>query len=192
MRKAQIIRKTRETSIKASIDLDGGPVDIYTGIGFFDHMLGSFACHSGFGLVMKVSGDLDVDAHHTVEDTGIVLGQLLNEALGDKTGIRRFASAYIPMDEALSFSCVDISNRPFLLFDVCFPQDKAGDFDVCLTEEFFRAFAFNAGITLHIKALYGSNSHHIAESIFKSVAHTLKAAVMTTNTGEIPSTKGSI
>ena len=190
MRNAQIERKTKETDISLSLSLDGGKISIDTGIGFFDHMLNSFATHGGLGLEVKVKGDLNVDDHHTVEDTGIVLGTAFREALADKSSIERFGSFYIPMDEALSFASVDISGRPFLVFDAEFPQEKCGDYTSALTVEFMRALAFNAGITLHVKSLYGSNSHHIVESIYKAVAHAMRLAVKNNNSGDVLSTKG--
>lgn len=190
MRTAEITRKTRETDIYVRIDLDGkGKTDISTGIGFFDHMLTAFGVHSGFDLTVKADGDLYVDAHHTVEDTGIVLGQAFKLAIGDMKGIERYGSAYIPMDEALGFACVDISNRPFLVFEAVYSDDRTGTFDNCLTEEFFRAFAFNAGLTLHVIEKYGKNDHHIIETLFKACAHALKAAAKQ-NGNEILSTKG--
>lgn len=190
MRKAEISRKTRETDIFVSINLDGnGIADISTGIGFFDHMLTALCVHSGFDLTVKAEGDLYVDAHHTVEDTGIVLGQAFKQAIGDMKGIVRYGSSFIPMDEALGFACVDISNRPYLGFNADFSDDRTGTFDNCLTEEFFRAFAFNAGLTLHIRKEYGKNDHHIIEALFKAVAHALKIAAEK-NGGEILSTKG--
>ncbi len=190
MRKAEISRKTRETDIFVSINLDGsGIADISTGIGFFDHMLTALCVHSGFDLTVKAEGDLYVDAHHTVEDTGIVLGQAFKQAIGDMKGIERYGSSFIPMDEALGFACVDISNRPYLVFNADFSDDRTGTFDNCLTEEFFRAFAFNAVLTLHIRKEYGKNDHHIIEALFKAVAHALKIAVKN-NGGEILSTKG--
>lgn len=190
MRKAEISRKTRETDIFVSINIDGnGIADISTGIGFFDHMLTALCVHSGFDLTVKAIGDLYVDAHHTVEDTGIVLGQAFKQAIGDMKGIERYGSSFIPMDEALGFACIDISNRPYLVFNADFSDDRTGTFDNCLTEEFFRAFAFNAGLTLHIRKEYGKNDHHIIEALFKAVAHALKIAVKN-NGGEILSTKG--
>lgn len=192
MRVANAERKTKETDIKISVDLDGGQVSIDTGIGFFDHMLTAFAVHGGFGLDVKVKGDLYVDCHHTIEDTGIVLGKAFYEALGDKGGIERYGSFYIPMDEALAFASVDVSGRPFLVFKAEYPQAVVGEYDACMTEEFFRAFAFNAGITLHIKSEYGANSHHIIEAIFKAVAHAMKVAVKQTESGKTLSTKGSL
>jgi len=190
MRNAEINRKTKETDISLKLNLDGGDISIDTGIGFFDHMLNSFAAHGGFGLSVKVKGDLNVDDHHTIEDTGIVLGAAFKEALGDKSSIDRFASFYVPMDEALSFASVDISGRPFLVFDADFPQEKCGDYTSAMTVEFMRALAYNAGITLHIKCLYGSNSHHIIESIYKAVAHSLKLAAKCNDSGAVLSTKG--
>lgn len=190
MRTSEITRTTKETDITLKLNLDGGEVRVDTGIGFFDHMLNSFATHGGFGLELTAKGDLEVDGHHTVEDVGIVLGKAFNEALGDKGSIERFGSFYVPMDEALAFASVDVSGRPFLVFDAEFPQDTCGDYDCSLTVEFMRALAFNAQITLHIKSVYGDNSHHITEAIFKSAAHALKAAVAQTNTGKPLSTKG--
>lgn len=190
MRKAEISRKTGETDVTVKIDLDGsGKADISTGIGFFDHMLTALTVHSGFDITVKAVGDLYVDSHHTVEDTGIVLGQAFKEALGDRKGIERYGSAYIPMDEALGFASLDISNRPFLVFKADFHDDRVGNFDTCLTEEFFRAFAFNGGITLHVIEEYGKNDHHIIEAMFKAVAHALKTAA-SVNGGQILSTKG--
>lgn len=170
-------RKTKETEVTLELSLDGGERNISTGIGFFDHMLLSFAVHGGFGLNAATVGDLHVDGHHTVEDTGIVLGQAFSDALSTKRGIRRFGSAYIPMDEALAFCAVDVSGRPFLVFNAQFPQERAGDFDACLTKEFFRAFAVNAGITLHLNCAYGDNTHHMIEAMFKAAAHALKDAI---------------
>ena len=192
MRSAVAERKTKETEIYISLNLDGGNVEIDTGIGFFDHMLTAFAVHGGLGLTVKVKGDLEVDCHHTIEDTGIVLGKAFNEALGNKGGIERYGSFYIPMDESLAFASVDISGRPFLVYNAEYPQAVVGAYDCCMTEEFFRAFAFNAGITLHINSEYGSNSHHIIEAIFKAVAHAMKVAMTTTNTSQALSTKGSL
>lgn len=190
MRTAQIDRKTRETDIALSIDLDGkGNVSVDTGIGFFDHMLTALAVHCGIDLTVKCQGDLYVDAHHTVEDTGICLGKAFAQALGDKSGIARYGSAYVPMDEALAFCSLDISGRAFLVFNAQFSDDRIGQFDTCLTEEFFRAFAFNAGITLHIREEYGKNDHHICEAIFKAAAHALKQAIAV-NGGAVLSTKG--
>ena len=190
MRTSEITRKTKETDITLKLCLDGGEVKIDTGIGFFDHMLNSFATHGGFGLEISAKGDLEVDGHHTVEDVGIVLGKAFNEALGDKGSIERFGSFYVPMDEALAFASVDVSGRPFLVFDAEFPQAVCGDYDCSLTVEFMRALAYNAQITLHIKSVYGDNSHHITEAVFKAAAHALKAAAAQNNSGKPLSTKG--
>lgn len=191
MRKAEITRKTRETDINIKIELDGkGKSEISTGIGFFDHMLTALSAHSGISMSIKVNGDLYVDGHHTVEDTGIVLGQAFAQALGDKSGIERYGTAYIPMDESLAMTSLDISNRPFLVFNAEFENERIGEYEVCLTEEFFRSFAFNAGITLHINLMYGVNDHHKCEAIFKSVAHALKKAVALNESGATLSTKG--
>ena len=162
-----------------------------TGIGFFDHMLTALAVHGGLGLKISVKGDLQVDCHHTVEDVGIVLGKALEEALGDKAGIRRYGSAFIPMDEALAFCAIDVSGRAFFVFDGDFPQERVGAFDTCMTEEFFRALAMNAGITLHIRCEYGKNSHHMIEAQFKAFAHALRAAVSPRGDGVL-SSKGII
>ena len=188
-REAIITRKTKETDITASLKLDGGEVKIDTGIGFLDHMLTALGVHSGFGLTLEAKGDLYVDGHHTAEDVGIVLGKAFCEALGDKGGIVRYGSAFIPMDEALGFCAVDISGRPFLVFNAEFVNEKIGELDTCLIEEFMRAFAFNAGITLHLRCEYGKNDHHKAEALFKALAYALKTAVKQ-NSGEIVSTKG--
>ncbi len=190
MRNAAIDRKTRETDISVALSLDGGRTDIQTGIGFFDHMLTAFAVHGGFGLTVQAKGDLEVDCHHTIEDTGIVIGKALDKALGDKSGISRFGSFYVPMDEALGFCSLDISGRPFLVFDAVFPEERIGSYDSCMTEEFMRALAFNAGITLHLKALYGKNSHHITEALYKALGHALKQAVTPTRDAQPLSTKG--
>lgn len=191
LRESEISRKTRETDIKIKVRFDEcGKSNISTGIGFFDHMLTALSAHSGISLDINVKGDLHVDGHHTVEDTGIVLGQAFAKALGDKSGIERYGTAYIPMDESLAFASLDISNRPFLVFNAEFTNDMIGGYDVCLTEEFFRSFAFNAGITLHINLLYGSNDHHKCEAIFKAVAHALKQAVALNKDGKTLSTKG--
>lgn len=189
MRTAEITRKTKETDIAVKLDLDGGNVDISTGIGFFDHMLTAFSVHGGMGLTVKAVGDLQVDGHHTVEDVGIVLGKAFKEAIGDMKGIARYGTAFIPMDEALGFASIDISGRPFLVFNAEFSDQRIGEFDTCLTEEFFRAFAFNAGATLHLKCEYGKNDHHIAEALFKAAAHAIKTAKAVSG-NEILSTKG--
>lgn len=183
-------RNTKETSISAAVNLDGGSVELSTGIGFFDHMLEAFAVHGGFGLTVKAEGDLQVDGHHTVEDTGIVLGKAFSQALSDKSGIARFGSFFVPMDEALAFASVDVSGRPYLVFDAEFPEQRVGAFDTCLTKEFFRAFCFNAGITLHVRVEYGENSHHMIEALFKAAAHALRLAVQPKD--GVLSTKGSL
>ena len=190
MREGKVIRNTKETQIELELNLDGGSVDVSTGIGFFDHMLTAFGVHGGFGLKVKVSGDLDVDTHHTVEDTGIALGLALKQALGDMSGINRYGSFSIPMDEALANCVLDISNRPFLVFKASFEQEFCGDYETCVTEEFFRAFATNAGITLHISVPYGANAHHEIEAIFKAVAHAMSIAVRPNADGSVLSTKG--
>ena len=189
MRAYSIERKTKETQISAQLCLDGGEVSVSTGIGFFDHMLTAFAFYGGLGLELTVKGDLEVDGHHTVEDTGIVLGQAMKEALGDRKGIRRYGSAFVPMDEALCFTALDFSNRPFLVFDAEMPQPMIGSYDSCLTVEFMRALAMNSGLTLHQKCHYGANAHHITEALFKSLGMAVKEAVQVTG-GGVTSTKG--
>lgn len=190
MRTASIARSTKETNINIALDLDGkGSNQISTGIGFFDHMLTALAVHSGIDMNIDAVGDLVVDGHHTVEDTGIVLGQAFAKAIGDKNGITRYGTSSIPMDESLASVSLDISGRPFLVFNAEFSDDKIGDYDTCLTEEFFRAFAFNAGITLHINLQYGKNDHHKAEAIYKAAAHALKEAVSISGNAVL-STKG--
>lgn len=189
MRTSTVERNTKETQIKASLCLDGGDVEIKTGIGFFDHMLTAFAVHGGFGLKLETVGDLQVDTHHTAEDTGIVLGQAFKQALGDFSSIARYGNFSVPMDESLAVCSLDISNRPFLVFRASFEEERCGDYETCVTEEFWRAFAMNAGITLHISVPYGSNAHHEIEAIFKAVAHALKQAVTVTD-GGVLSTKG--
>ena len=190
-RTGEVSRITKETEINIKVELDNkGKADISTGIGFFDHMLIALSVHSGISMSIHVKGDLHVDGHHTVEDTGIALGQALAIALGDKSGIARYGTAYIPMDESLAMTSLDISNRPFLVFNAEFTNQSCGGYDVCLTEEFFRAFAFNAGITMHINLLYGTNDHHKCEAIYKSAAHALKEAVTFSESGKPLSTKG--
>jgi len=190
-RVATVERNTKETQIKVSISMDTNEgYSIDTGIGFFDHMLTALSAHSGISMNIKVTGDLYVDGHHTVEDTGIALGQAFAKALGDKSGIARYGSAYIPMDEALGFCSLDISNRSFLVFNGEFQNEKIGEYDTCLTEEFFRAFAYNAGITMHLNIVYGTNDHHKCEALFKAAAHALKQAIKATKAGETLSTKG--
>ena len=188
---ASIQRVTKETQIDLSLDLEGGEVSISTGIGFFDHMLTAFAFYARIGLKLQVKGDLYVDGHHAVEDTGIVLGQAMKEALGDKKGIRRFGSCFVPMDEALTFTALYFSNRPYLVFDAPMPQERIGSYDSCLTIDFMRAFAFNAGITLHQKCHYGSNAHHITEGLFKSLGMAVRDAVKVEGEG-VTSTKGML
>ncbi len=184
-------RETKETRITVTIDLDGtGMNRIDTGIGFFDHMLTALALHSGIDMNITVSGDLQVDCHHTVEDTGIALGDALAAALGDRSGICRYGNRTIPMDESLGMVSLDISGRPYLVFDCPFTTDKLGEMDTQTIEEFFRAFAFHAGITLHAKLLYGANDHHKAEALFKALAHSLKEAVAYRNQQTPLSTKG--
>lgn len=191
MRKAEIRRETKETDIYVSIQLDGkGIAEIDTGIGFFDHMLTALSVHSGISMKIKVKGDIHVDCHHTIEDTGIALGQALGTALGAKSGIVRYGTAYIPMDESLAMASLDLSNRPFLVFNCKFTNQSCGGYDLCMTEEFFRAFAFNSGMTLHINLLYGGNDHHKAEAIYKAVAHALKTASVYNSDGSTLSTKG--
>ncbi len=193
MRIAEISRKTAETDVYVKINLDGtGVNEISTGIGFLDHMLVLFAKHGRFDLTVKCNGDLEVDGHHTTEDIGIALGQAFKDALGDKRGIKRYGSTILPMDEALILTAVDISGRPYLRYRMRIPAPMVGDFDTELLREFVIAFAFNAGITLHVRRLDGVNSHHIIEGTFKSLARTMKKAVAIDEKAkdEIPSTKG--
>jgi imidazoleglycerol-phosphate dehydratase len=195
MRKASIERKTTETEISVSVDLDGeGTYDVKTGIGFLDHMLELLSRHSLIDLKLRAKGDLHIDFHHTAEDSGIALGQAVAKALGDRKGIRRYASLHLPMDEALTRAAIDVSGRPYLVWKVDFSRPKIGDFDTELVREWFQAFAMNAGVTLHVETLYGDNSHHIAESCFKGLARALRTAVAIDPkaVGEIPSTKGSL
>lgn len=190
MRTAEVIRRTRETDVQVRLNLDGtGRTEISTGIGFFDHMLTALGVHAGFDLMVKVKGDLEVDCHHTVEDSGIVLGQALLKALGEMP-VTRYGSAFIPMDEALGFVALDISRRPFLVFQCEFSSDRIGEMDTQMVEEFFRSFAFQAGITLHAKVEYGKNDHHKAEALFKALAHSLKTAVAPLEGKVVLSTKG--
>ena len=193
MRNAEITRKTGETDIRIVLELDGkGESTIETGVGFLDHMLTLFARHGRFDLAVSCKGDTCVDDHHSVEDIGIALGKAFEQALADKKGITRYGSTILPMDESLILSAADISGRGLLVYDLQIPAEKVGSFDTELTEEFFRAFAHNAGITMHIRQLAGSNSHHIIEGAFKSVARSLRtaAAIDPACEGEIPSTKG--
>ena len=194
-RTATVTRTTSETDITLTIDLDGtGVSDIATGIGFLDHMLTALARHGLFDLTLRAKGDLHIDFHHTTEDVGIVLGQAFHKALGDKRGIRRFGNALIPMDETLAEAAVDISGRPFLAWNVTFERPKIGEMDTELFEEFFRALAFNALVTLHITRRAGHNAHHVAEACFKATARALRMATeMDPRAGNaIPSTKGAL
>lgn len=193
MRSAQYKRVTKETDISVDIELDGSSrAIISTGIGFFDHMLTSFAYHAGFNLELRAAGDLEVDCHHTVEDAGLALGEAVSRALGDKSGVARFGSALIPMDEALARCVVDISGREYLVFDAQFKNERVGGLDTCMVEEFFRAFSNKAGITLHIGLLYGKNDHHCIEAIFKAVAYAMKQAVKPLDDKKALSTKGAL
>ena len=195
MRQASIARKTGETDVAVTLDLDGsGSCQAVTGIGFLDHMLELLARHSLIDLEVKAKGDLHVDMHHTVEDVGITIGQALNKALSDRRGIRRYGAASIPMDEALSRVSLDISGRPHLVWKVSFSRSKIGEMDVELLREWFQAFAFNSGITLHVETPYGDNNHHIAEACFKGLARALRDAVEIDQRrkSQIPSTKGSL
>ena len=195
MRTATVARDTKETAIAVTVALDGwGRGTIATGIGFFDHMLDQLSRHSLIDMEIVAKGDLHIDDHHAVEDTGIALGQAIRRALGDRAGITRYADCLLPMDETLTRAAIDVSGRPFLVFRTDFPRAKIGTFDTELVREFFQAFATNAGITLHIETLYGTNTHHIAESCFKAVARALKTAVAVDprQAGQIPSTKGTL
>ncbi len=193
MRRAELARKTAETDITLSLDLDGtGRYDIRTGVGFFDHMLTAFARHGGFDLTVQCSGDTWVDDHHSVEDVGICLGDAFARALGELRGVTRYGHSVIPMDEALILSAVDLSGRGMLCWDVAMPTEKVGTFDTELAKEFWLAFTRRAGCTLHIRKLAGENSHHILEGVFKSAARALRQAVALTGSNEIPSTKGNL
>ncbi len=195
MRRASISRQTSETKISVEIDLDGtGARDIRTGIGFFDHMLDQLSRHSLIDMTIRAEGDLHIDDHHTVEDTGIALGQALRKALGDKTGIRRYGECHLPMDDALVRACLDLSGRPFLVWNVQMSAPKIGSFDSELVREFFQALSTHGGITLHVDRLHGFNSHHIAEAAFKAVARALRRAVEPDprKPDAIPSTKGAL
>lgn len=194
-RQATIERKTKETEIKATVDLDGtGAYDIKTGVGFFDHMLEQLARHSLIDISLHAKGDLHIDFHHTVEDAGIVLGQAIAKAMGDKQGITRYASVQLPMDETLTRVAIDVSGRPYLIWKVEFSRPKIGEMDTELFREWFQAFAQNAGITLHIATLYGENNHHIAETCYKGLARALREALALDprQAGRVPSTKGSL
>ncbi len=195
MRNASVERATKETKIRVSVALDGtGQTKIATGIGFFDHMLDQLGRHGLFDLDIEAEGDLHIDFHHTVEDTGIALGQAFRKALGDMKGITRYADVHLPMDETLTRVAIDISGRAFLVFRTSFERAKIGEFDTQLVREFFQAFAMNAGITLHVETLYGVNDHHIAESCFKALARALRSAVSIDprQANAVPSTKGSL
>ncbi|WP_439143001.1 imidazoleglycerol-phosphate dehydratase HisB [Planktotalea sp.] len=195
MRKAKVTRATAETDISVEINLDGtGVYDNQTGVGFFDHMLDQLARHSLIDMTIRAKGDLHIDDHHTVEDTGIALGQALAEALGDKRGIRRYGECHLPMDDAQVRCALDLSARPFLVWNVDLPTQKIGAFDCELVREFFQAFATHGGITLHVDQLHGFNSHHIAEAAFKAVARALRIAVETDprKSDAVPSTKGTL
>ena len=194
-RQASIERSTKETKIKASVDLDGsGAYEIATGIGFLDHMLEQLARHSLVDITLKAKGDLHIDFHHTTEDCGIVLGQALAKALGDKQGIVRYASVHLPMDETLTRVAIDISGRPYFVWQVRFTIAKLGEMDTELFREFFQAFAQHAGLALHVETLYGDNNHHIAETCFKGLARALREAVAIDprQVGRVPSTKGTL
>lgn len=194
-RAASISRKTKETEISASVEIDGsGRFDVSTGVGFFDHMLEQLSRHSLIDMTVSAKGDLHIDDHHTVEDTGIVLGQAIAKALGERRGITRYASIDLAMDETLTRAAVDVSGRPFLVWQVAFSAPKIGSFDTELVREFFQALAQNAGITLHVTNHYGANNHHIAETCFKAVARALRAALEhdPRQAGAIPSTKGTL
>jgi imidazoleglycerol-phosphate dehydratase len=194
-RAASFSRETKEPSISVAVDVDGsGRFDVKTGVGFFDHMLEQLSRHSLIDMTVEAKGDLHIDDHHTVEDTGIALGQAIAKALGERRGITRYASIDLAMDEALTRAAVDVSGRPYLVWNVAFPSPKIGTFDSELVREFFHALAQNAGITLHVANLYGANSHHIAETCFKAVARVLRTALEPDprQAGAIPSTKGSL
>ena len=195
MRKSAVARKTKETDVEVAVDLDGsGASSVETGIGFLDHMLDLLARHSRIDIAVKARGDLHIDQHHTTEDVGIALGQAVKQALGEMKGITRYADVHVPMDEALTRVAIDISGRPFLVFKAAFTRPKVGTFDTELVNEWFQAFAINAGVTLHVETLYGSNDHHIAESCFKGLARALRTAVAIDARAkdEVPSTKGAL
>ena len=194
MRKADLSRKTNETDIKISFNIDGkGKSDINTGIGFFDHMLAGLAKHGLFDLECTIKGDLQVDSHHSVEDAGIVLGKAINAAAGDKKGMKRYGYFVLPMDDALVLCSIDFCGRPYLGYDVSFPQEKCGNFEVCLIKEFFMAVSYNAGMNIHFKMLAGDNSHHIAEAMFKAFAKALDMATsLDSRITDVLSTKGKL
>ncbi len=195
MRTAEVTRKTAETAISVTVNLDGtGVYDNQTGVGFFDHMLDQLARHALIDMTVRAEGDLHIDDHHTVEDTGIALGQALTQAMGDKTGIRRYGSCLLPMDDSLVRAALDLSGRPFLVWQVEMSASKVGTFDTELVREFFQAFATHGGITLHVEALHGLNAHHVTEAAFKAVARSLRDALETDprKADAVPSTKGSL
>jgi imidazoleglycerol-phosphate dehydratase len=190
---SKIERNTKETSIRLELELDGnGNSEIDTGVGFFDHMLTLFAFHGKMDLNIKAKGDLNVCDHHTVEDVGIALGEAFKEAIGDKNGINRYGTFYIPMDETLALVSIDISNRPYLVFDCDFKREKVGEMSTEMVEEFFRAFAFNAGVTLHLKIIHGENDHHKIEALFKALGRAIKEAKFINPENGLPSTKGKL
>jgi len=194
-RSATVKRRTKETNISATVDLDGtGAYDVATGVGFLDHMIEQLARHSLIDITLKAEGDLHIDQHHTTEDSGIVLGQAFAEALGDKAGITRYGACYLPMDETLTRVALDVSGRPYLVWDVEFTRSKIGEMDTELFREWFQAFAQHAGITLHVENLYGENSHHIAETCYKALARALRQAIAIDprQSGRVPSTKGQL
>ena len=195
MRKAEVKRETKETRVSVSLDLDGsGTHDVKSGIGFLDHMLEQLSRHSLIDLAVRAEGDLHIDMHHTTEDIGIVLGQAVAEALGDRRGIRRYASVHLAMDEALTRVAIDISGRPYLVWKVALPSARLGDFDTELVREWFHAFTQNAGITLHVETLYGDNTHHVIETCFKGLARALREAIAIDDRAPdaVPSTKGTL
>ena len=195
MRSATVERGTKETKVSVTVSLDGGGrYDVATGVGFFDHMLEQLSRHSLIDITVQAEGDRHVDDHHTVEDVGIALGQAVRQALGDMAGVSRYADVHLPMDDTLTRAAIDISGRPFLVFDVAFPRERIGSFDTELVREFFQAFAMHAGITLHVTTLYGANAHHIAESCFKALARSLRAAIAVDErlAGALPTTKGKL
>ena len=186
-------RTTKETDISLSLELYGsGKAEVTTGVGFFDHMITLLAVHAGFDLKLNVVGDLHVDMHHTVEDTGIVLGSAISKLLGDKSGINRYGSFFVPMDEALGFCSLDFSGRPYLVLDCPLKGEKVGDFDSQMLVEFLRAFSQNAGLTLHLRLIYGDNDHHKVEALFKALAHAVKEAISKSGTNTVLSSKGSL
>ena len=191
MRETSLSRTPKETDVRLRLKLDGArQVSVSTGVGFFDHMLTALAFHAGWDLELTCRGDLDVDAHHTVEDTGIVLGQALGRLTADKAGLARYGHAFVPMDESLGFCALDVSGRPYLVFDCELREERVGAFDTCLAVEFFRAFAFNAGLTLHLRCEYGANAHHQLEALFKACGQALAAGLAFRPDGGTLSTKG--